>query len=133
MTTNINTTNYNFAHTSHLPTNSSNPSSSNSNHNFKTGTLRIASLNCRSLIKQSQPQLRQEFIRFLRSQSSDILTVQESHASTPNSIATLELLLRTSSATWSRHCGIISFNPAITITPLYIIIDQRLIACKAEH
>ncbi|KAG1464209.1 hypothetical protein G6F56_005130 [Rhizopus delemar] len=53
---------------------------SNTNNQSRSSTLNTGSLNCRSLSKISSPQSRQSFIRYLRSQSYDILTLQETHA-----------------------------------------------------
>ncbi|OBZ80834.1 hypothetical protein A0J61_11117 [Choanephora cucurbitarum] len=37
------------------------------------------------------------------------------------------------SALWSKHCGIVSLNPSIFVTPYFITIDQRVIACHISH
>ncbi|KAI8348817.1 hypothetical protein EDC96DRAFT_600606 [Choanephora cucurbitarum] len=39
----------------------------------------------------------------------------------------------THTALWSKHCGIVSLNPSILITPKFIAIDQRVIACHISH
>lgn len=97
------------------------------NHN-----LNIASLNCRSLIKTSSPDISSDFIRYLRSLHLDILCVQESHA-VEGVQEQLNLQLQASSTIWTPHCGIISFNPLIQLHLLDFDLDQRIIACQVVH
>ena len=47
---------------------------------MKNINIRIGTLNCRGLPKTEEPERSKHFIRFLRSQSLDILTLQETHA-----------------------------------------------------
>ena len=47
---------------------------------MKDINIRIGTLNCRGLPKTAEPQRSKHFICFLRSQSLDILTLQETHA-----------------------------------------------------
>lgn len=102
--------------------------SSSSNHN-KHLNINIGSLNCRSLTKPSQPTTSSEFIRYLRIQSLDIITLQETHASDPELQQILNMKFQTNLAIWSHHCGIVSLNPLILLSS----IDQRIIACTVSH
>ncbi|KAI8983578.1 hypothetical protein BDB01DRAFT_722816, partial [Pilobolus umbonatus] len=54
----------------------------NNNNNGLT-PLSISTINCRGLIKTTKTNIRNAFIRYLRSQSLDIVCIQESHATTP--------------------------------------------------
>jgi exonuclease III len=47
----------------------------------KNLSLKYVPLNCNSLVKQSRSATRSSFIRYLRLQQSDILSLQEVHAS----------------------------------------------------
>ncbi|KAF1801202.1 hypothetical protein V8B55DRAFT_1299047, partial [Mucor lusitanicus] len=90
------------------------------------------SLNCRSLIKPSTPDISSDFIRYLRSLHLDILCVQESHAAEAVQDQ-LNMQFQASSTLWTQHCGIISFNPSITLHSLALDLDQRIIACQVVH
>ncbi|KAI7872309.1 hypothetical protein BDF14DRAFT_1716866, partial [Spinellus fusiger] len=50
----------------------------------KSTIIKVASLNCNSLAKISDPKKRSHLIRHLRSQDAHILALQETHASTPS-------------------------------------------------
>ncbi|KAG1467521.1 hypothetical protein G6F56_004371 [Rhizopus delemar] len=102
--------------------------SSSSNHN-KHLNINIGSLNCRSLTKPSQPTTSSEFIRYLRIQSLDIITLQETHASDPELEQILNMKFQANLAIWSHHCEIVSLNPLILLSS----IDQRIIACTVSH
>ncbi|KAG0867260.1 hypothetical protein G6F15_012447 [Rhizopus arrhizus] len=106
---------------------------STTNDNSKNINLRIGSLNCRSLAKPNQPTVSSEFIRFLRSQSFDLVTLQETHASDLETQQTLDMKFQAKSSIWSRHCGIVSLNSSIVLSSSLISIDQRLIACTISH
>ncbi|KAG1445652.1 hypothetical protein G6F56_009836 [Rhizopus delemar] len=106
--------------------------SSSSNHN-KHLNINIGSLNCRSLTKPSQPTTSSEFIRYLRIQSLDIIILQETHASDPELQQILNMKFQTNLAIWSHHCGIVSLNPLILLSSVFISIDERIIACIVSH
>ncbi|KAG1469191.1 hypothetical protein G6F56_003395 [Rhizopus delemar] len=103
------------------------------NNVSRSSTLNIGSLNCRSLSKISSPQSRQSFIRYLRSQSYDILTLQETHAEDLEIQDTLNIPFNTKSAYRTKHFGIVCLNPSILITPTLVTIDQRLMVCDISH
>ncbi|CEP12332.1 hypothetical protein [Parasitella parasitica] len=91
--------------------------------------VNIGSLNCRSLLsKSSNPSVSSEFCRYLRSLSLDILCIQESYATT-DAQTRLNMQLQASSSLWTAHCGIVSFNPSLTLHSLDINLEQRIIAC----
>ncbi|CAO3673010.1 unnamed protein product [Rhizopus stolonifer] len=106
---------------------------STTNTQSRSSTLNIGSLNYRSLSKISSPQSRQSFIRYLRSQAYDILTLQETHAEDQKIQDTLNILFNTNSAHWTKHCGIVCLNPSISITPILVTIDQQLLVCEKFH
>lgn len=99
----------------------------------KTTTIRVGTLNCRSIVKTNHPTNRQEFIRFLRLQNFDILALQETHATTPELQLMLNQFFRTDSTTWSAHCGTVCFNPNLQLHPNFISIDGRVISCFIHH
>ncbi|CAO3686594.1 unnamed protein product [Rhizopus stolonifer] len=91
------------------------------------------SLNCRSLSTPNNPYTRQHFTRFIRSTQIDILTFQETHASSLEIQRTLDMLLQTKSSCWSSHCGIVSLNKSINIQPICSSIDHRFILTSVDH
>ncbi|CEP18557.1 hypothetical protein [Parasitella parasitica] len=99
---------------------------------MNNSNLDIGSLNCRSLYKQSSPETGSDFIRYLRSLHLDLLCVQESHAVSAIQ-EQLNLQLQASSTIWTPHCGIISFNPLLTLHRLDIELDEHIIACQVSH
>ena len=111
---------------SHYDTNSFSPSST-------TNALRIGFLNCRSLAQLSDSQQRSHFIRFLRDLRYDVLCFQETTADLPSTQSMLNTQFLTNSAIWSKHCGIVSLNHSILITPDFITIEQRVIACHISQ
>lgn len=114
-------------HAYDMPNYDNNPNSFMQNH-----SLNIASLNCRSLTKPSTPEIRADFIRYLRSLQLDILCVQESHA-IEEFQNQLNMRFQASHTIWTQHCGKISFNPSIILHSLDIDLDQRLIVCQVAH
>ncbi|KAG2194683.1 hypothetical protein INT47_013058 [Mucor saturninus] len=102
---------------------------------FLSSTIRIATLNCRSLVKINEPSRRQDFIRFLRKQNPplNIITLQETHASTTELKLILDNLFQTKQTVWSKHCGIVCFNPSLQLNPDFITMDQRVIKCTITH
>lgn len=97
--------------------------------------LRLASLNCNSLYKPSKPDIRRDMIRFLRESSYDIISVQESHTTTAESISLLDQQFQSKSSLWTSRCGIISTNPNIhlSIIDTPSIIDGRIILAEITH
>lgn len=99
---------------------------------MNNSNLNIGTLNCRSLCKSSSPETGADFIRYLRSLHLDILCVQEAQA-----IGTVQeqltLQLQASSTLWTPHCGIISFNPLLTLQSIDVELDDRLLVCQVSH
>ncbi|KAI9245631.1 hypothetical protein BY458DRAFT_560742 [Sporodiniella umbellata] len=71
----------------------------------KHSLLQVGSLNCRSLTKPQQPQVSSTFVRYLRSLSHDILTLQETHAKDMETQRLLDLKFQSSTSIWSQHCA----------------------------
>ncbi|KAG2198727.1 hypothetical protein INT47_005412 [Mucor saturninus] len=84
---------------------------------FLSSTIRIATLNCRSLVKINEPSRRQDFIRFLRKQNPplDIITLQETHASTTELKLILDNLFQTKQTCTITHSQR-TFDPFNIIT-----------------
>ncbi|KAG2213760.1 hypothetical protein INT45_001415 [Circinella minor] len=90
-------------------------------------------LNCRGLPKTAEPQRSKHFIRFLRSQSLDILTLQETHAADADLQSRFHTQFQSSSSFWSQHVGIVSLNPAITLSLNSFYLDGRVMHVTASH
>lgn len=104
----------------------------NSNLYMHKTSLNIGSLNCRSLTKPSKPDTSAQFIRYLRSLHLDILCVQKFHAASEVQDQ-FNMQLQSTSTLWTQHCGIITFNPLLTLHSLEIDVEQRIIACTVVH
>src|SRR6478735_4580707 len=100
---------------------------------YRTTNVMIGSLNCRSLSTPTDITRRQFFTNFLRHQSLDILTLQETHASTNELQHSLNMLLQSQSGCWSTHCGIVSLNKNVIVHPVLSSIDQRFLLVSVEH
>ncbi|KAI8646188.1 hypothetical protein BD408DRAFT_324250, partial [Parasitella parasitica] len=90
------------------------------------------SLNCRGLCKKSSPETSADFISYLRSLNLDLLCVQESHALSAVQNQ-LNLQFQASFTLWTYHCGIISFNPLLTLQLIDFELDERIIVCEVSH
>ncbi|KAI7897995.1 uncharacterized protein BX663DRAFT_546720 [Cokeromyces recurvatus] len=101
---------------------------------FQSNTIKIASINCRSLVKINNPTTRQDFVRFLRKVTNlDILTLQETNASSLELEKILTSLFRSQHTMWSKHCGIVCLNPLLQLQPIFISTDQRVLKCTVSH
>jgi hypothetical protein len=85
-------------------------------------TLKICSLNCRSLIKLVNPTL-----------NYDILCLQETHATTTDIQNTLNLRFQPHDTHWSNHCGIVSLNPLTELQPPTLAEEGRVMAYQVSH
>ena len=101
--------------------------------NIPFSSLKLCSLNSRSLPKLSNPETSSLFIRYLRQLKYDILCFQEANASSEDIQTILNLKLQTQSSFWTRYCGIVSMNSSITVHPAHINIDDRGIVCRITH
>ncbi|KAG2234119.1 hypothetical protein INT48_000296 [Thamnidium elegans] len=96
--------------------------------------IRIATLNCNGLAKVSKPNIRCDMTRFFRESLFNIMCLQETHTSDENIINTLEHQLRTRSAIWTPHCGIVSLNQDIQLHQIETSsLDGRIILAKITH
>ncbi|ORX50922.1 hypothetical protein DM01DRAFT_1290183, partial [Hesseltinella vesiculosa] len=98
-------------------------------------SLSFGSLNCRSLIKSHNSNAQSLFIRHLRSLSLSLLAVQESHAITLANQESLNMQFQCSSSIWTNHCGLICFDPNLTVTnhETPVNLDQRVISTTIQH
>lgn len=96
-------------------------------------TIKVGSLNARSLIKQNNSNTTKLYARYLRSLQLDILTLQETHATFPDIQASLDIHFQAKSTCWTKHCGVVILNPMIEMEPILITIDQRMILCRISH
>ncbi|KAI9325706.1 hypothetical protein BD770DRAFT_309738, partial [Pilaira anomala] len=99
----------------------------------KYASISIGSLNCRSLVKTSSTSVISPFIKHLRLTKHDLFTLQETHASSPEIISSLNMKFQSTAHIWTKHCGIISLNTSLSIEPLFTSTDERLIHCRVSH
>ncbi|KAG1411345.1 hypothetical protein G6F58_008601 [Rhizopus delemar] len=92
----------------------------------------MATLNCRGL-KKVLSSTGRSFFHTLRSLPYDILALQETHASTSELQSNFDLCLQVSSSAWTSHCGLVSFNPSLTVHRLWSSDDERLLAAEVRH
>ncbi|KAG2219293.1 hypothetical protein INT45_011308 [Circinella minor] len=100
--------------------------------NIPTPYIPIASLNCRSL-KKTNSKKHQTFPHQIRSLSSKILALQETHAYNYFLQHSFDLALKTKSSTWTQHCGLISFDADLKIHPVWSSLDGRILHAKIFH
>lgn len=87
-------------------------------------TIKIATLNCRSLVKQNQPHIIPPFTRYLRQTGNDIFVFQETNTTTTEQTKYLELLFQSTSGIWTPKIAILSLNPNFIINTSPEIIDS---------
>lgn len=88
-----------------------------------SNTINIATLNCRSLVKQNQKHLIPQFTRHLRNTGNDIFVFQEPNTTTSDQTTYLELLFQSTSSFWTPKLAILSLNPNFIINASPEIID----------
>lgn len=101
----------------------------------KNITFNYGSLNCNSLVKTQSPTTQSSYIRFLKEQSFDILSLQETHA-TSSSITTLNMQFQARQTIWTHHCGIVSFSTDYILTQIstdQYFSSERFILSKVHH
>lgn len=86
-------------------------------------TIKIATLNCRSLVKNNQPHIIPHFTRCLRNTGNDIFVFQETNTTTTEQTKYLELLFQSTSGIWTPKIAILSLNPNFIINASPEIID----------
>ncbi|KAI8968642.1 hypothetical protein BDB01DRAFT_733047, partial [Pilobolus umbonatus] len=104
----------------------------------KNSSIRIASLNARSIIKLSNPTIQRQYAKHLRSRDNnyDILCLQEVVSTTlvghlsSDSITILQHLFPTSNSIFTKYCAIICINPRYTLCNEFITIDERCITAS---
>lgn len=114
-----------------LPTTSTDthiPDSSLSYHSMNIGTL-----NCRGLTKSTDPSIRSNFIRYMRTRSFDLLALQETHAASPILQDLFHSQFQASSSLWSQHCGLIIFSPDLNFSNSFISLCGRIITATVSH
>ncbi|KAG1369154.1 hypothetical protein G6F61_012581 [Rhizopus arrhizus] len=57
----------------------------------------------------------------------------ETHASTEQLQNSFNMILQASSSNWTHHCGLISFNPSLSLLPLWSSIEGRILATTVTH
>ncbi|KAG0743848.1 hypothetical protein G6F57_009971 [Rhizopus arrhizus] len=92
----------------------------------------LASFNCRGL-KKVLTNSGCSFSQILRSVPYDLLALQETHASTEQLQNSFNMILQASDSNWTHHCGLISFNPSLSLLPLWSSIDGRILATTVTH
>lgn len=133
----------NSINSNNLPIISDNTTASSSSHDSTTSpvsspssrysTLNIGSLNCRGLTKTASTSTRDQFIRYLRYRSLDLVALQETHASTTSIKEMFHTQFQASSSIWSSHCGLVSFSPNIKLSNSFISPCERFISTTVSH
>lgn len=102
-------------------------------NNTKYVNINIGSVNCRSLYKQSQQSITDDFIAMLKNKKLNILLCQETNIpnhSFKETINNMEIKFKYHQAIWTEHCSIINFNNAINLEKIKISTDGRMILSK---
>ncbi|KAK4521701.1 uncharacterized protein ATC70_004235 [Mucor velutinosus] len=101
----------------------------------KTIQFKYASLNSNSLVKVGHPQTQSPYLRHLRLQQFNIISLQETHA-TDTTITSIELQLQAQQYLWTYYCGIVSYSSGYILTKIatsYLYESDRYILCKVHH
>lgn len=98
-----------------------------------TTNFNFATINCRGLWKSGDPSARKHFIRYLRTQSLDILALQEMHASSVELQQVFYIQFQAKDSIWSRHCGLVCFSPDLLFTNTTISDCGRIITAIISH
>ncbi|PHZ07876.1 uncharacterized protein RHIMIDRAFT_295608 [Rhizopus microsporus ATCC 52813] len=61
------------------------------------------------------------------------LDLQDTSAEDESTQSTLNILFNSRSAFWTSHCGEMCLNLSITVAPIPVTVDQRLIICEISH
>ncbi|KAG2192693.1 hypothetical protein INT47_013195 [Mucor saturninus] len=95
--------------------------------------LKIGTLNCRGLRKTAEPATSNQFIRYLRTQSFDLLALQETHASTTDIGNLFHTQFQAISSYWSHYCGIVCFSPTLRLSEPSWDHTQRCLTVTVSH
>ncbi|ORE02273.1 hypothetical protein BCV72DRAFT_235008 [Rhizopus microsporus var. microsporus] len=93
---------------------STNPTTCSPSH--RSTPIQIGSFNCRHLLKTSALSVTSSFIYYLRYQSFDILTLQDTNSFSFESRQQLDLQFQTTVSIWPKYYGIVSLNPALILS-----------------
>ena len=98
-------------------------------------SFNYGSLNSNSLVKTSSATTQSFYIRYLREQQFDILSLQETHA-TPSTIPSMDTQFQAQQTFWTYYCGIVSFSTNYILTQIHtdhIFTSDRFLLCKVHH
>lgn len=104
----------------------------NMSNKSKKLSLRIASLNCNSLVKSNNTQKQSQFIRYLHSLKFNIMTFQETHVS-DDMVSFVNTQFQAHHSLWTRHCDIVSFSSSFVFSSDLIPANDRAILTKVTH
>ncbi|KAG1368970.1 hypothetical protein G6F61_012730 [Rhizopus arrhizus] len=88
-----------------------------------------------SNMKTSSATTQSFYIRYLREQQFDILSLQETHA-TPSTIPSMDTQFQAQQTFWTYYCGIVSFSTNYILTQIHtdhIFTSDRFLLCKVHH
>jgi exonuclease III len=98
-------------------------------------SFNYGSLNGNSLVKTASSITQSFYIRYLREQKFDILSLQETHA-TPSTIPSMDTQFQAQQTFWTYYCGIVSFSNNYILTQIntaHIFQSDRFLLCKVHH
>lgn len=95
--------------------------------------ITFLSLNCNGLAKLRRPSARASLIRFLRQQSAHIITLQETHASTPTLRDTFHKQFCAHQSFWTQHCGIVLLSSALHMHEISLDFTTRAQLVHIQH
>ncbi|KAI8327075.1 hypothetical protein EDC96DRAFT_588844 [Choanephora cucurbitarum] len=95
--------------------------------------LQLSSINCRGLRKTGDTSIRKQFIRYPRTTAIDVLTLQETHADSDLTEATFHMQFQSHQSFWTEHCGIVVFNPDLSISDIVKSDCRRWMNVKISH
>ncbi|KAK4515183.1 Glycerophosphocholine phosphodiesterase [Mucor velutinosus] len=87
------------------------------------------------LVKAGHPQTQSSYLRHIRLQQFNIISLQETHA-TDTTITSIELQLQAQQYLWTYYCGIVSYSSDYILTKIatsHLYESDRYIFCKVHH
>src|SRR5690606_2619383 len=92
-------------------------------------TLKIATLNARTINKTTNQTGTRNFHKYLSTQKIDILALQETsiQPQDTNLIQRLDTSFRAHQSLWPSQCALLLIHPNLTILSSYVLLDERAI------
>lgn len=95
-------------------------------------SLKIATLNARTINKTTNRTGTRNFHKFLATQRIDVLALQETSIDPTDTslVQHLDTSLQAHQSIWTSHCALLLIHPKLTILSSYVLLDERAIVAS---